>query len=114
MSAKQLKFDENARKALLEGVSTLAKAVKATLGPKGRNVVLDKKFGSPTVTKDGVTVAQNINLMQNQMCNIGAKMLQDAANKAALFTLKGGLILFNTSIISFDPYPQPTRSPANP
>ena len=62
MSAKQLKFDESARKALLEGVSLLAKAVKATLGPKGRNVVLDKKFGSPTVTKDGVTVAKEIDL----------------------------------------------------
>ena len=62
MSAKQLKFDESARQALLKGVTTLSKAVTATLGPKGRNVVLDKKFGSPTVTKDGVTVAKEIDL----------------------------------------------------
>ena len=57
MAAKQLQFDENARHALLRGVEKLAKAVKATLGPSGRNVILDKKFGSPTITKDGVTVA---------------------------------------------------------
>jgi hypothetical protein len=57
MAAKQLQFDEGARHALLRGVEKLAKAVKATLGPSGRNVILDKKFGSPTITKDGVTVA---------------------------------------------------------
>src|SRR6266700_3638962 len=62
MAAKQLIFDESARQTLLRGVSKLAKAVTATLGPKGRNVVLDKKFGSPTVTKDGVTVAKEIEL----------------------------------------------------
>src|SRR5439155_13279326 len=62
MAAKQLIFDENARQTLLKGVTKLAKAVAATLGPKGRNVVLDKKFGSPTVTKDGVTVAKEIEL----------------------------------------------------
>jgi chaperonin GroEL len=62
MAAKQLLFDEAARQALLKGVSQLAKAVTATLGPKGRNVVLDKKYGSPTVTKDGVTVAKEIEL----------------------------------------------------
>ena len=56
--AKQILFDEDARKKLLKGVSTLSKAVKVTLGPKGRNVVIDKKFGSPTVTKDGVSVAK--------------------------------------------------------
>src|SRR5216683_2682616 len=60
MAAKQLIFDETARQSLLRGVQKLAKAVTATLGPKGRNVVLDKKFGSPTVTKDGVTVAEEI------------------------------------------------------
>ncbi len=58
MAAKQLIFDEEARQSLLRGVEKLSRAVKATLGPKGRNVVLDKKFGSPTVTKDGVTVAK--------------------------------------------------------
>src|SRR5204862_107171 len=60
MAAKQLQFDENARHALLRGVEKLSKAVKATLGPSGRNVILDKKFGSPTITKDGVTVAKAI------------------------------------------------------
>ena len=62
MAAKQLEFDESARHALLAGVSKLARAVKATLGPKGRNVVLDKKFGSPTVTKDGVTAVSYTHL----------------------------------------------------
>ena len=62
MAAKQLIFDEQARQAILRGVSKLTKAVVATLGPKGRNVVIDKKFGSPTVTKDGVTVAKEIEL----------------------------------------------------
>jgi len=60
--AKQLNFDESARQALLRGVEKIAKAVKATLGPAGRNVILDKKFGSPTITKDGVTVAKEIEL----------------------------------------------------
>ena len=82
MSAKQLKFDESARKALLEGVSTLAKAVKATLGPKGRNVVLDKKFGSPTVTKDGVTVAKEIDL-EDPYENMGAQMVREVSSKTS-------------------------------
>ena len=82
MSAKQLKFDENARKALLEGVSTLAKAVKATLGPKGRNVVLDKKFGSPTVTKDGVTVAKEIDL-EDPYETMGAQMVREVSSKTS-------------------------------
>ena len=60
--AKQLLFDENARSALLQGVTKIANAVKVTLGPKGRNVVLDKKFGAPTVTNDGVTIAKEIEL----------------------------------------------------
>ena len=60
--AKQLSFSEEARRAIMKGVEQLSKAVKVTLGPKGRNVVLDKKFGSPTVTKDGVTVAKEIEL----------------------------------------------------
>ncbi|MEE9521307.1 MAG: TCP-1/cpn60 chaperonin family protein, partial [candidate division NC10 bacterium] len=62
MPAKQLKYDEDARRATLRGIDQLAKAVKVTLGPKGRNVVLDKKWGAPTITKDGVTVAKEIEL----------------------------------------------------
>jgi len=64
MAAKQISFDENARKSLLEGVSKLAAAVKATLGPRGRNAILDKGWGSPTVTKDGVSVAEEVELFQ--------------------------------------------------
>jgi len=82
MAAKQLLFDEAARQALLRGVSLLAKAVSATLGPKGRNVVLDKKFGSPTVTKDGVTVAKEIEL-ENPYENMGAQMVREVASKTS-------------------------------
>ncbi|HWV98596.1 MAG TPA: chaperonin GroEL [Candidatus Acidoferrum sp.] len=82
MAAKQLIFDENARQTLLKGVSKLAKAVAATLGPKGRNVVLDKKFGSPTVTKDGVTVAKEIELA-DPCENMGAQMVREAASKTS-------------------------------
>ena len=82
MSAKQLKFDEAARQSLLAGVSTLAKAVTATLGPKGRNVVLDKKFGSPTVTKDGVTVAKEIDL-EDPYENMGAQMVREVSSKTS-------------------------------
>jgi chaperonin GroEL len=82
MAAKQLIFDENARQTLLRGVSKLAKAVAATLGPKGRNVVLDKKFGSPTVTKDGVTVAKEIEL-EDAYENMGAQMVREVASKTS-------------------------------
>jgi chaperonin GroEL len=82
MAAKQLIFDENARQTLLKGVSKLAKAVSATLGPKGRNVVLDKKFGSPTVTKDGVTVAKEIEL-EDPYENMGAQMVREVASKTS-------------------------------
>ena len=82
MSAKQLKFDESARQALLKGVTTLSKAVTATLGPKGRNVVLDKKFGSPTVTKDGVTVAKEIDL-EDPYENMGAQMVREVSSKTS-------------------------------
>ena len=74
MAAKQLAFDVAARDALLQGVNTLANAVKVTLGPKGRNVVLDKSFGSPTITKDGVTVAKEIELSEAYE-NMGAQMV---------------------------------------
>jgi chaperonin GroEL len=82
MAAKQLIFDETARQALLKGVQKLAKAVAATLGPKGRNVVLDKKFGSPTVTKDGVTVAKEIEL-EDPYENMGAQMVREVASKTS-------------------------------
>ncbi len=80
--AKQLLFDESARQSVLKGVETLAKAVKVTLGPKGRNVVIDKKFGSPTVTKDGVTVAKEIEL-PDAYENMGAQMVREVASKTS-------------------------------
>lgn len=80
--AKQLIFDEVARKKILKGVETLAKAVKATLGPKGRNVLIDKKFGAPLVTKDGVTVAKEIEL-ENPYENMGAQMVREVASRTA-------------------------------
>ena len=80
MAAKQLIFDEQARQALLKGVQKLSRAVVATLGPKGRNVVIDKKFGSPTVTKDGVTVAKEIEL-EDPIENMGAQMVREVANE---------------------------------
>jgi len=82
MAAKQLEFDEKARQTLLRGVGKLARAVSATLGPKGRNVVLDKKFGSPTVTKDGVTVAKEIEL-ENPYENMGAQMVREVASRTS-------------------------------
>ena len=82
MAAKQLIFDEAARQAILRGVSKLSRAVTATLGPKGRNVVLDKKFGSPTVTKDGVTVAKEIEL-EDAYENMGAQMVREVASKTS-------------------------------
>src|SRR5881398_1125713 len=82
MAAKQLQFDENARHALLRGVEKLAKAVKATLGPSGRNVILDKKFGSPTITKDGVTVAKEIEL-EDPYENMGAQLVREVASKTS-------------------------------
>src|SRR5213595_1721915 len=82
MPAKQLIFDEEARQSLLRGVEKLSRAVKATLGPKGRNVVLDKKFGSPTVTKDGVTVAKEIEL-EDPYENMGAQMVREVASKTS-------------------------------
>jgi len=80
--AKQLSFSEEARRAILKGVEQLSKAVKVTLGPKGRNVVLDKKFGSPTVTKDGVTVAKEIEL-KDPYENMGAQMVKEVAEKTS-------------------------------
>jgi len=82
MAAKQLQFDETARHTLLRGVEKLAKAVKATLGPSGRNVILDKKFGSPTITKDGVTVAKEIEL-EDPYENMGAQLVREVASKTS-------------------------------
>jgi chaperonin GroEL len=80
--AKQLLFDEQGRKKILQGVETLSQAVKVTLGPKGRNVIIDKKFGSPTVTKDGVTVAKEIEL-EDPYENMGAQMVKEVASKTS-------------------------------
>src|SRR5574342_415664 len=80
--AKQLLFDEAARTALLQGVTKIANAVKVTLGPKGRNVVLDKKFGAPTVTNDGVTIAKEIEL-KDPYENMGVQLLREVASKTS-------------------------------
>lgn len=82
MTAKDIKFKEEARQKILNGVETLASAVKVTLGPKGRNVVIDKSYGAPHVTKDGVTVAKEIEL-ENKHENMGAQMVKEVANKTA-------------------------------
>jgi len=82
MAAKKIKFREEARQKILKGVQTLASAVKVTLGPKGRNVVLDKSYGSPQITKDGVTVAKEIEL-EDKHENMGAQMVKEVANKTA-------------------------------
>lgn len=82
MTAKTLHFDEAARKKILAGVSTLAKAVKVTLGPKGRNVLLEKKFGAPTITKDGVSVAKEVEL-KDPFENMGAQMVREVASKTS-------------------------------
>src|SRR5579864_2078255 len=80
MAAKELVFDEQARRALERGANILADAVRVTLGPKGRNVVLDKKFGSPTITNDGVTIAKEIEL-PNTFENMGAQLVKEVASK---------------------------------
>src|SRR5687767_2258960 len=82
MAAKEVRFDETARSAILRGVNVLADAVKVTLGPKGRNVVIEKSWGSPTVTKDGVTVAKEIEL-ENKFENMGAQMVREVASKTS-------------------------------
>src|SRR5437773_6438416 len=82
MAAKMLAFDAEARKSLLEGVTKLSRAVKATLGPRGRNAVIDKGWGAPTITKDGVTVAEEVEL-KDKYENIGAKLVKEAASKTS-------------------------------
>ncbi|MFH0953323.1 MAG: TCP-1/cpn60 chaperonin family protein, partial [Verrucomicrobiota bacterium] len=82
MAAKQLVYESEARQLILKGVEKLSRAVTVTLGPRGRNVILDKKFGSPTVTKDGVTVAKEIEL-ENPFENMGAQMVREVASKTS-------------------------------
>ncbi len=82
MAAKELKFGDSARRRMMAGVNTLADAVKVTLGPKGRNVVIDKSFGAPTVTKDGVSVAKEIEL-KDKFENMGAQMVKEVSSRAS-------------------------------
>ena len=82
MAGKMIVYSENSRQAILRGVNQLADAVKVTLGPKGRNVVLEKKFGGPTITKDGVTVAKEIEL-KDPLENMGAQMVREVASKTS-------------------------------
>src|SRR5574338_425584 len=82
MAAKDVRFSDDARSRMLKGVNVLANAVKVTLGPKGRNVVLEKSFGAPTVTKDGVTVAKEIEL-EDKFENMGAQMVKEVASKTS-------------------------------
>jgi chaperonin GroEL len=82
MSAKDVQFGDDARSRMLEGVNVLANAVKVTLGPKGRNVILDKSFGAPTVTKDGVSVAKEIEL-KDKFANMGAQMVKEVASQTS-------------------------------
>src|SRR5262245_31830005 len=82
MAAKEVKFSVDARDKMLHGIDILADAVRVTLGPKGRNVVLDKSFGAPRVTKDGVTVAKEIEL-ENKFENMGAQMVREVASKTS-------------------------------
>jgi len=82
MSAKEIKFDTHASDAIIRGVNALANAVKVTLGPKGRNVIIEKSYGSPVVTKDGVTVAKEIEL-EDKFENMGAQMLREVASKTS-------------------------------
>src|SRR3990170_3070241 len=93
MAAKQLLFDENARQKVLRGVELLSRAVKVTLGPKGRNVVIDKKFGSPTVTKDGVTVAKEVESKTSDAAGDGtttATVLAESIYKEGLKNVTAG------------------------
>src|SRR4051794_31870662 len=82
MSAKEIRYTGDARKRMLAGVNALANVVKVTLGPKGRNVVLEKSYGSPTITKDGVTVAKEIEL-EDRFENMGAQMVREVASKTS-------------------------------
>ena len=82
MPAKQIAYDQEARESIRRGVNQLARAVKVTLGPRGRNVIIEKSFGAPTVTKDGVTVAKEVTL-KDAYENMGAQMVKEAASKTS-------------------------------
>src|SRR5512133_3758268 len=82
MAAKEIIFDQKGREAILKGVNALADAVKVTLGPKGRNVIIEKSYGAPTITKDGVTVAKEIEL-EDKFENMGAQMVKEVASKTS-------------------------------
>src|SRR5687767_1966309 len=82
MAAKDILFSSNARRHIAAGIDTLANAVKVTLGPRGRNVVLERSWGAPTITKDGVTVAKEIEL-QNRLANMGAQMVKEVASSTS-------------------------------
>jgi len=82
MATKEINFGEESRRRILRGVNTLADAVKVTLGPKGRNVVIERSFGSPTITKDGVSVAKEIEL-EDKFENMGAQMVKEVASKTS-------------------------------
>ena len=82
MSAKEVRFGDDARSRMVKGVNTLANAVKVTLGPKGRNVVLEKSFGAPTITKDGVSVAKEI-ILEDKFENMGAQMVKEVSSKTS-------------------------------
>ncbi|MCS6915185.1 MAG: chaperonin GroEL, partial [Myxococcota bacterium] len=82
MAAKEIVFNQSARKEIAAGLNILANAVRVTLGPKGRNVVIEKSWGSPTITKDGVTVAKEIEL-ENKLANMGAQMVKEVASKTS-------------------------------
>ena len=82
MPAKEIQFDQKARTSILSGVNQLANVVKVTLGPRGRNVIIEKSFGSPTITKDGVTVAKEVEV-ENKFENMGAQMVKEVASKTS-------------------------------
>jgi chaperonin GroEL len=108
MSAKEIKFAVDARDRMLRGIDTLAHAVRVTLGPKGRNVVLDKSFGAPRITKDGVTVAKEIEL-EDKFENMGAQMVREVASKTSDEAGDGTTTAISTRTPS--PSPRPRRSP---
>ena len=87
MAAKEVKFGDSARQRMVEGINILADAVKVTLGPKGRNVVLERSFGAPTVTKDGVSVAKEIEL-KDKFANMGAQMVKEVASRTPTWPVK--------------------------
>jgi len=102
-------YGEQAQRAVLRGVNQLADAVKVTLGPKGRNVVLDKQYGSPTITKDGVTVAKEINL-RDPLENMGAQMLKEVASKTSDVAGDGTTTDRDVANCSTTAWPAPIRS----